>query len=1282
MVIAKNSYIKLPYGLVSDEKNKEKIRFDLPLNYKKDVLFQQVPYFAEANNPAIDDVVSGNKRDDLSIQKFLLSKGVLEDAVLDNLDMIVSDRKFNNAGIRRKLDLKYPSIMKKPTASNFLYRDLKQFEVQNPVIGGLYNQLKIRTSDQLNLIRKAPSIKDLKIRNALERLKKFNLERGAADDDDDDDIPGLPRGRRDEPPGPPPPPPPPPPFPPADDDDDDDDVAKDKNKKDSEVKKFLLDKGNERIAEGLAVTSDGSVETRKVALSKEITKLFPKVKEEELPLGQGDVDEFKDEGDLDFLDMTDKYDFPMKDDDEKEQVRPSIRKQQQQRQQQQQQQQTLDIDLDFFAGGDKNSKKLMQTAASYIGELNPSNRVFLEYLSSNFGARLLTKNKLKIHLESGQFFHNNIITNESIYDFLLKQQDESKRELYPEVLVGNDFEFYVNELLSNIQDNDYDLHTNSTSKFLLYNCNTLRLANRLKPISVRHSQIVTNEKAISILQSNTWGYFVEQLLHFAAGNISLDDFNLDDDREFERYNVIEKTSDNVNYCKQFYQEVFDDIGYFFQRMIRETPDEFLEPLKADLANELYFHRNLKEIESQSELLRVFNLFYFKTGRFPGNYTDLILVPTGKNPPFVKSFDQISPVELNDKFQNTSCYGIAAVHFLAALNIFFGGEKSLSQDVMTELLHNLSYQALNFENTKVNIKFDQIIRLNKNLKSLIRDVDRSTINTITLEDTAVDESKDRLELMEEELVNNVLSGKKIEMPVDFQPPMPDSPLKIQTDIEMVNALKKKTDESLNQVYETISKDVVTKARKDLVESVIDYEGEIPSEVINNINSTFKQNDPVNKSVRKYVKESIKNRNQQYFKQKKPPSVRKKTSSISSKPQIRITDLVNRNIRRSSSFSSIPAAAAAATAATAPSPLNEVEMISRAGSLDSITSMKREYSDQEMISRPPSVASIRNFNKSIDNLSFEQPISPVNTKKTANASSVAAPKTANASSVAAPLNDAKKGKIPSQKTSFFSAAVGAPAVKAATAATQTAAAAAAAAAVPLSAAQKAVLAKRDTKKGKIILRPSPQATVITAKAETAREKPTAAAPQTQSESSFAQRLLKTATATASAAVHPIVAAVRSKFPNENLNPAEVAVITRRKALREIPPGPLLNAAQKAIIARKKGDRSTTAAAAAAASSSSASSVPLNAAQKPVLAKREKKINDPPIVSLTQSIEKKSTIKKKAAAAKVDSKAKREEVVARWQNKSDDVEMAVPLQKGKRKKQIPKFNSTGDPKYKKEN
>ena len=89
------------------------------------------------------------------------------------------------------------------------------------------------------------------------------------------------------------------------------------------------------------------------------------------------------------------------------------------------------------------------------------------------------------------------------------------------------------------------------------------------------------------------------------------------------------------------------------------------------------------------------------------------------------------------------------------------------------------------------------------------------------------------------------------------------------------------------------------------------------------------------------------------------------------------------------------------------------------------------------------------------------------------------------------------------------------------------------------------------------------------------------------------------------------------------------------------------------------------------------------KKIKKKREaKKIKDPPTVSLVNSIEKKSTIKKKTAAAKADSKIKHQELVVKWQNKSDDVEMAVPLQTGKRKKAIPKFNSTGDAKYKKEN
>ena len=494
------------------------------------------------------------------------------------------------------------------------------------------------------------------------------------------------------------------------------------------------------------------------------------------------------------------------------------------------------------------------------------------------------------------------------------------------------------------------MHTNSTAKFLFYYFNTYRSINRLNPLTIRHSQTVTNKEAISILQTNNWQYFIEQLLHIANGEINLDDFDLDNDQEFEKYNIIEKTSDNINYCREFYEEVFNDIAYFFQKMIKETPDEFLEPLKADLTNEIYFTQNLKEIESHVELLKNFDRFYFKTGRFPGN-SDFILVPAGVKPNFVKTFDKISPVELNEKFQNGPSYGIAAVHFLAGLNIYFGGEKKLSQDVMSELLYNLSYQVLSIDNKKKNIKFKEIIKLNKNIKRLIRDVNRPNIETVKFEN-AIDNTKDKVEAMEDEVVNNILTNKKVEFPIDFKPPMPNTLTEIENDIKKVKAIKRKTNESLNEIYGEITRDLVTKARNDLVKSITDYEGETPVEVINNITASYKKENPFTKSVFKHVKESIKDRNQQYFKQKKPTLNKKIDKNI--KPKLKITDIVNRDILRSNSVTSIP--------------LNDIEMLIRSTSLDSIA----KYNDEEMISRPSSVASIRD--------SFKQPIKLIKPKTT--------------------------------------------------------------------------------------------------------------------------------------------------------------------------------------------------------------------------------------------------------------------------------------------------------------
>ena len=107
-----NGRIQLLYGFLENEDEK-KINLNLPRNFKKELLFENLPFVAQLNNPAIENVVSGKDSDDLSIQKFLLATGLLEDSIQNNLDTIVTDGEFNNAGVRRALDLQVLCLKKK-----------------------------------------------------------------------------------------------------------------------------------------------------------------------------------------------------------------------------------------------------------------------------------------------------------------------------------------------------------------------------------------------------------------------------------------------------------------------------------------------------------------------------------------------------------------------------------------------------------------------------------------------------------------------------------------------------------------------------------------------------------------------------------------------------------------------------------------------------------------------------------------------------------------------------------------------------------------------------------------------------------------------------------------------------------------------------------------------------------------------------------------------------------------------------------------------------------------
>ena len=63
--------------------------------------------------------------------------------------------------------------------------------------------------------------------------------------------------------------------------------------------------------------------------------------------------------------------------------------------------------------------------------------------------------------------------------------------------------------------------------------------------------------------------------------------------------------------------------------------------------------------------------------------------------------------------------------------------------MTEFFHNLSLQALNRDDSRVQLQFDAIIRLNSNLKKLIRDDKRNTLDFVDLNHKFLNRLRSRL-----------------------------------------------------------------------------------------------------------------------------------------------------------------------------------------------------------------------------------------------------------------------------------------------------------------------------------------------------------------------------------------------------------------------------------------------------------------------------------------------------------------------------------------------------------
>ena len=167
---------------------------------------------------------------------------------------------------------------------------------------------------------------------------------------------------------------------------------------------------------------------------------------------------------------------------------------------------------EFYFGGENENFFLM---CLQLG-LNKDNENFIDFLSSNIGSQIFRENMLSIHIETENIFCDNYNTNESIYGFLLNQQDETKQKIHGTLTYRDSLSNYLKCFLDDL-DNEtvekfFDFFAYKNVKYLFYKFNDYLLFNGLNTVAVRHSRINENKIVMGEIQNRDWQYLVESVI--------------------------------------------------------------------------------------------------------------------------------------------------------------------------------------------------------------------------------------------------------------------------------------------------------------------------------------------------------------------------------------------------------------------------------------------------------------------------------------------------------------------------------------------------------------------------------------------------------------------------------------------------------------------------------------------------------------------------------------------------------------------------------------------------
>ena len=676
-----SSYIQIPFGYKEKQKN---LQFNLPKNNYENRLLQKAGY---------------NSREDL--QKFILATSDVGNELQESINSITSgDEKFNNAVVRRALDLKNNDVFRNPQPITVVFDDVKRFHQQNPIIGKLASQIQSPNLTEKDQIKREFLKGDIaQIENRLANLRDpninpFPINKNNRNNNDNNDEGG------------------------SDNDSDSDDDNNNSGVPPPETFGLRIGKLREKIAEmdpsykkqkperdlqetfkklryGRPIppnddpppdpfspdfwhkVSDDPKETAEAKLDDNLTKqredlsqeappppLFEPIKKTFAPITRTmegekieihhpteEVNEEKQLSDrleelfpnINEIDSKENADMILHYENLSETlsaIEPT---------------EIMPFEFEFFKGG---ANPQFEEIINSLTEINEDTTEFINFLQGNICKNILENNKLKIHIESGNIFYDNENTNESIHNFILAQNNEMSGTIKNNLSYDRDYKTYfqwISSAFNETEKNKLDILTNLNSKFLFYRFNDFLQHKGQKTKSVKHTVVTDDYIAGEKIQDKSWKYFIESIFDFSEKPNSNDT-----DQSF-----LLDTKENLEILKKTYNQLFMQIEKNQIEMLEQMPFDFYEDIKNDLMRDLY-------LEEDFEKLDTWVSFYYKNGRFPGNQ-ELTILPQSNKPKTVDSLStEASPLELYKKYGRTSLKNVVSFQAIVALFLYHGG----------------------------------------------------------------------------------------------------------------------------------------------------------------------------------------------------------------------------------------------------------------------------------------------------------------------------------------------------------------------------------------------------------------------------------------------------------------------------------------------------------------------------------------------------------------------------------------------------------------------------------